>query len=118
MKNDFIPAMYQHIDAMDVEGLLAHMTDDASFKFANIPAVDGKENIRQFLESFFSSIKGISHSRLEYWKNDNVWFVIGHVDYTRHNDTHLECPFSILLKMDLEKIRDYRIYIDNSELYK
>ena len=74
MKNDFIPAMYRHIDAMNVEGLLAHMTDDASFKFANIPAVVGKENIRQFLEGFYSSIKALNHSRLEYWNNGDVWF--------------------------------------------
>ncbi len=118
MKEEFIPTMYKRIDAMDSDSLVAYMTEDASFKFANIPAVKGKENIRQFLNSFFNSIKALKHSGLEFWKAENTWFAAGEVEYTRHNDTHLKVPFSVLLKMQSDKIRDYLIYIDNSELYK
>jgi ketosteroid isomerase-like protein len=118
MKDNFIPAMYKRIDASDTEGLLEYMTEDSIFKFANIPALEGKENIRQFLNAFFASIKALQHSELECWNTGDVWFAKGMVDYTRHNDTHLKVPFSVLLKMKSERIKGYHIYIDSSELYK
>jgi ketosteroid isomerase-like protein len=116
-KNHFIPDMYRTIDSMDTNGLVNLMTEDAIFRFANLPAVEGKQNIAAFLRGFFQSIKAISHSALEYWNTGNVWFVSGQVSYTRLDNSVLQVPFAVLLKMEAEFIKEFLIFVDNSALY-
>ena len=110
--------MYQTIDRFDSRGLADMMAADASFRYANLPPVTGRENIFQFLEGFFKSIKGIQHSDLEYWYHDNNWFVTGNVAYTRHDTTVMKVPFSVILRMQEQLIREFLIFVDSSELYK
>jgi ketosteroid isomerase-like protein len=117
-QSDFIIDMYKAIDAKSGVGMCEHLTEDASFKFANIPAVVGKQNIIAFLDGFFQSIKAIHHTRFEIWNSGDAWFVTGTVTYTRHNDSQLQVPFGVLLKMKAEMVKDYRIFVDASELYK
>lgn len=117
MDNDFIVDLYRNIDSHNSRAVANTMTDNGVFKFANMPPVEGKENIFNFLEGFFRSIKGISHSDLESWHVAGHWFVNGTVTYTRHNGTLLAVPFSVTLKMDAGKIREYLIFVDNHELY-
>lgn len=116
-QNKFIPDLYNAIDAKNTAKLVGNMTGDSIFRFANLPAVEGKENIAAFLDGFFQSIKAIRHSNLEYWNTAGVWFVTGNVNYTRHNDSVLKVPFGVLLRMKNDLIREWLIFVDNSELY-
>lgn len=117
-QSNFIIDMYKAIDAKSGVGMCEFLTEDASFKFANIPAVVGKPNIIAFLDGFFQSIKAIKHTDIDTRSSGSEWFVNGTVTYTRHNDSQLQVPFGVLLKMKAELIQDYRIYVDASELYK
>jgi ketosteroid isomerase-like protein len=116
-QNNFVSDLYSAIDAKDTRKLVSNMTEDSIFRFANIPAVEGKGNITDFLDGFFQSIKSIRHSDLESWNIANVWFATGHVNYTRHDDSTLKVPFGILLKMKADLIKEFLIFVDNSELY-
>jgi len=117
-QNHFILDMYKAVDAQSSIGMCDFVTEDATFRFANMPAIEGKSNIVSFLDGFFSSIKAIRHTDIEYWNSGNSWFVTGTVTYTRHSDTSLKVPFSVLLKMRENLIKDYLIFVDASELYK
>lgn len=117
-KGDFILKMYEAIDRKDGHGMVGFLTDDATFKFANLPAVQGNLNIENFLDGFFASIKAIKHTDIEFWNSDDAWFVTGNVTYTRHDDTILPVPFGVLLIMKGNLIFDYRIFVDASELYR
>lgn len=117
-QNNFIPEVYRAIDAQDSAKLVSYMTEDAIFKFANVPAVEGKQVIEAFLTGFFQSIKAINHTELEYWNAPDVWFVTGNVNYTRHNNTILRVPFAVLLRMRSGLIAGFHIFVDNSELYQ
>jgi len=110
--------MYKAIDAKSGAGMCEFVTEDATFKFANLPAVEGKNNILAFLDGFFQSIKAIRHTNIQYRNSGNEWFANGTVTYTRHNDTTLAVPFAVLLNMRENLIKDYLIYVDASELYK
>jgi ketosteroid isomerase-like protein len=116
-KDTYIKDMYSVVDAMNGAGLAAMMTENALFRFANIPAVEGKEAITGFLDNFFQSIKGIAHDQLEDWKVDDTRFATGRVTYTRHDDSKLQVPFSVILKMQGDLIDKYLIFLDASELY-
>lgn len=116
--DNYVKDMYKVVDAMDGAGLANMMTENGSFRFANIPAVKGKEAITGFLDNFFQSIKGIAHDQLEDWKVNDTRFATGRVTYTRHDDSTLAVPFSVVLKMQGDLINDYLIFVDASELYK
>ena len=109
--------IYDAVDRHDSRRLAGMMTAGSIFRFGNMDPVTGRENIFQFLEGFFRSIKDIQHRNLEYWFADDRWFVTGDVKYRRHDDSTLEVPFAVLLRMDGELISEYRIFIDNHELY-
>jgi ketosteroid isomerase-like protein len=116
--DNYIKDMYKVVDAMDGKGLTAMMTENGSFRFANMPAVTGTAAITEFLDNFFQSIKGIGHDQLEDWKVDDTRFATGRVTYTRHDDSSLQVPFSVILKMQGELISEYLVFVDASELYK
>ena len=115
--DNFIKDMYGVVDAMDGARLAAMMTEDGIFRFANIPAVEGRDSITAFLDNFFQSIKGIAHEQIEDWKVDDTRFATGWVSYIRHDDTVLQVPFSVILKMRGKLIHEYLIFVDASELY-
>lgn len=118
MQDDFIKKMYGIVDEMDGKKFSELFTEDGVFKFGNMPAVEGKANVSEFASGFFQSIKSIAHDQVQDWQVDAVRFATGRVKYTRHNDTELEVPFSVLLKMNGNLIKDYLVYVDASELYK
>lgn len=115
---NLIREVYRAVDSADVDRLLGYMTDDASFRFANIPAVQGKKAIGEFLGGFYQAIKGLSHADLEYWYAENVWSAMGKVTYTRHDGSALTVPFSVILKMKDGLIKEYLIFVDNHELFQ
>ena len=49
---------------------------------------------------------------------EGIVFVNGNVTYTRLDDSVLSVNFSNTLKLKGDKIKDYLIFIDNSELFK
>ena len=116
--DNFIKDMYGIVDARDGTALAAMMTENGIFRFANMPAVQGRQEVAGFLDGFFQSIKGIAHDQIEDWKVDGTRFATGRVTYTRHDDSALAIPFSVILKMDGDLIAEYLVFVDASELYK
>ena len=113
-----IQELFRSIDEFDSSKFASFLTDDAVFRFANIPQVEGKENIYDFVDNFFKSIKAIRHKGLEIWQVDRHSFVNGNVTYTRHDNSELSVDFSNTFKHKDGKIQKYLIFVDNSELYK
>ena len=109
--------LFEAIDRFDSAAMVSGLTEDAVFRFAKIPQVEGKKNIHEFVDNFFKSIKAIRHSGLEVWSLDGVIFVKGRVTYTRHSGTELSVDFSNTFKMRDGKIQQYLIFVDNSTLY-
>ncbi|MDT8392729.1 MAG: nuclear transport factor 2 family protein [Bacteroidales bacterium] len=118
MKTDnFVNEMYSIVDAKDGAALAAMMTEDAIFRFANMPHVEGREGITSFLDTFYRSIKNIRHEQIEDWQLGDIRFATGIVNYTRHNNTVLRVPFAVKLKMQGRLISEYLIFVDASQLY-
>ena len=77
----------------------------------------GKQNVRDVVAAFFSSIEGISHKLLGKWQVDDLVFVQGEVTYKRKDDKIITVPFFNLFKMDGSLVSQYMIYVDISPLY-
>ncbi|GEM_PF-1143870 len=114
-------AMLKAVDHSDTEKFLDFLSEDVCFYFANIPKTSGKKDLRNFLNLFFQSIDHTKHTKLIIDRNEkgDVVFIRGDVCYTRKDGSELNVPFCNVLTLDerKEKIRDYRIYVDNSDLF-
>lgn len=115
--NNFVKEMYSVVDAKSGAALAAMMTEDAVFRFANMPPVEGREAITVFLDNFYQSINNIRHEQLKDWQLGDIRFATGIVNYTRHNNTVLRVPFAVKLKMQGRLISEYFIFVDASQLY-
>ena len=109
--------VFNAIDTADTETFVSFLSDDAVFRFGNMPAVEGKDNIRQFLNNWFPTIKGLEHDQIEIWEADGVIIMNGRVTYTRHDNSQLSVYFANTFKMKGDKIKDYLIFVDASQLY-
>lgn len=117
-KDAFIQKVFDAVDRSDASGLAEFMTDDVIFRFSNHPPVVGKANIIPFLENFFRSIKGTRHDMIESWEIPGGYVMNGRVTYTRLDGSTLSCWFSNTFKMENGRIKEYLIFVDNSELYR
>lgn len=118
MNKNEILQVFDAIDQFDSGRFVSFMTDDAVFRFGNMPAVEGRSQIEAFVDGFFKSIKAIRHDQLEVWEAEGVWLMNGRVTYTRHDDSTLAVFFANTFKMKGDKIRDYFIFVDTSALYQ
>jgi len=110
--------LFNAIDSKNVDGFKAFISDDCNFCFANLPAVNGATEIGEFLRVFYGSIRSIDHRLNEWWQIEDGIICHGTVTYTRLDKSTLTVPFANIFKLRGEKIFDYRIYTDNSDLYK
>jgi hypothetical protein len=110
--------LFAAIDRFDTETFASYLDEEARFKFANIPVITGKNNIFEFVAGFFQSIKAIKHKNFEIYELDGIRFVLANVTYTRLDGTTLSVDFSNTFKLKGNKIKDYLIFIDNSELFR
>ncbi|MBU3699251.1 MAG: nuclear transport factor 2 family protein [Candidatus Kapabacteria bacterium] len=117
MANPDFSVLFNGIDAKDHNVFRDFLTEDAQFRFANHPAVVGREAIVSFLEGWFQSIAGIKHSELTVRHGEGFALTEGIVTYTRHSGSLLAVPFANVFNMVDGKIKDYLIYVDNSTLY-
>lgn len=114
---DWLKQLFITIDRKDAQGFTAFFTDKAIFRFANAPAVLGKENIRKAVGDFFSAIKGLRHNIKGSWEFKDIVICEGEVTYTRLDNKQLTVPFVDIFRMEKGFIADYRIYMDISALF-
>jgi len=114
---DWVPQLFQAIDAMDTETFTSFLTDDACFRFGNAPAVTGRTNIRDAVDGFFATIKALRHRVLSTWAHPDAVVCQGEVTYTRTDDTDVTIPFVNVLHIANGRISRYLTYIDIAPLH-
>jgi hypothetical protein len=119
MKRDaWIKQLFQSIDDHNVEAFLAFLSNDVLFQFGNADPVKGKDVVGQAVSGFFGSLKALRHNVIETWEQPGVVICRGTVTYTRHDSSTLNVPFANIFKLDADRIKEYLIYVDISQLYK
>ncbi len=113
----WVRELFSSVDNMDTEAFLDFLEDDALFRFGSEQTITGKEAIRETIEAFFASIKGLRHEILETWFEAGTVICQGEVTYTRKDDSDVTIPFVNILRMGSNRIREYLIYIDIKPLY-
>lgn len=115
--NDWLRALFDRVDAMDTDGWLQYLSEDAQFRFGNAPPRMGETQIRDTVDGFFSTLSRVSHDIDEVFELPHAIICRGEVTYTRLDGSGLSVPFANVLKLDENGlIRDYLIYADTSGL--
>jgi len=109
--------IFMSIDTKDTQLFSDFLSDDVHFRFGNMPGTLGKSAVSDQVSYFLNSIKSLKHQITEFWSDEDS--IICHVSvcYTRHDNSTLDIPFSNILKLNDNKIREYLIFVDISELY-
>lgn len=114
---NWVVKLFASVDEKNVEKFSSFLSDDCSFRFGNLPAVQGMDDISKFIGDFFESIKSLKHDISDIWIIPDGAICHGMVSYIRHDKSVLSIPFSNILKSDNGKIYEYLIFADTTQLY-
>ncbi|HEL4101842.1 nuclear transport factor 2 family protein [Stenotrophomonas maltophilia] len=116
-KAEFVRSIYRDIDTREVGRLTAHLTDDCRFSFANHGTMIGRDSLEKFMIPFMSSLDGMVHEVDEVWDVDNEIMFRAKVSYTRKDGVVKSYPAAVFWKMRGEKVEDFSVYVDSSDLF-
>lgn len=114
---DWWSGLFATIDARDADGFVAHLTDDAEFRFANHPPAHGRSAIRAVVDGFFGTIGGCRHRLIRTWEDGADVVCQGEVTYTRLDGGLVTVPFVNVFEMRGERVARYLIYNDVTPVY-
>ena len=110
--------MFGAIDRNESSAFVEFLTEDASFRFGSAPPILGRSSIEAGVDAFFASIGGCHHQVEKVLAQGDTVVCEGEVTYTRHDASTLTVPFVDIFELEGPLIRDYKIYIDTSDLYQ
>ena len=113
----WIDELFASIDRKDATAFAGFLGTDASFRFGNFPAVQGRDAIVATVAGFFAAVHGLQHRLEDRWQVPDAAIVTGTVTYTRHDGSTLSVPFANVMKLHQGGIQDYTIFVDNSALF-
>jgi len=113
----WLQPLFAAIDRRDAKAFVTFLTDDATFRFGSADAVVGRAAIREAVGGFFASIARLDHTIDDVWAPPGAVVLHGEVTYTRHDGGRLTVPFANICKLKGEKVCEYRIFVDASELF-
>lgn len=109
--------LFAAVDARDTERFAGFLTEDVVFRFGSAPEVEGRDNVRQAIEGFYTTIAGLGHKLINTLAAGNILVCEGEVTYTRHDASAVTLPFANVFELEDRLISGYRIYIDIAPLY-
>jgi ketosteroid isomerase-like protein len=109
--------LFAAIDAMDADRFAGFLAPDCTFRFGNLPAVEGRPAVRDFVAGFFGALGGIRHEVVERIESPGRLAMHGFVTYTRKDGSTLRVPFANVFHLDGGLVREYLIFIDNNALF-
>jgi hypothetical protein len=120
--DEWLVGIFRTIDSMDAARFAEAFTEDGTFRFGNADAAAGRQQVREYVAGFFSSITGLSHHITGMWSGlwqmGEVHIVESEVVYTRKDGTQTQpLPATSTLRMKGDQIRDYRVFMDISPLF-
>ena len=112
-----VAAIFADIDAFDPDKFVAHLTPDATFRFANADPVTGRAAVKEAVTGFFATIDGLTHHILNVYESGDTAIAKIDVEYLRKDGKSVTVPNADILVFDGDLVRDWRIYIDVTPVY-
>jgi hypothetical protein len=104
------------VDGKDADAFSSYFVDDGVFRFGSQEAVKGRQAVRDYVAGFFGTVAALEHKVSETWEGDGSLVCRGDATYTRHDGARVTVPFTNILKLEGNRIRDYLVYVDPTPL--
>jgi hypothetical protein len=120
--DQWVVDLFGAIDSMNAPAFAKAFAEDGTFRFGNSEPTVGRAQVEQSVSGFFSMIRGLSHEITGVWSGSweggEVTSVEAEVTYTRQDGTQTQAlPVTSTVRMDGDRIKDYRIFMDISPLF-
>jgi ketosteroid isomerase-like protein len=109
--------LFRAIDSKNIDGLLAHMTPEATQRFANQEPLRGHEQIRAGNAAFFSAIDTLSHEITGLWEWDGTVVVRINATYTRLDGLAVTIPAVTIFRESDGLIGEYEVFADMAPVF-
>ena len=98
----------------DIEGVLAHVTDDIVWRNSGgfAPAIRGKDAMRKALQGMAPVIKTNKWRIFDHAENENRLFMEGVDEFWLTTGQHVAIPYAGSLEFEGLKIKEWREYFD------
>ena len=108
---------FADIDSFNPDEFVAHLTPDASFRFANADPVTGRAAVKEAVAGFFATIDGLTHHVRNVWEFGDTVVAQVDVEYRRKDGKTVTVPNADILTYDGDLVRNWQIYIDVAPVY-
>ena len=112
-----IDGLFRAIDGKDVEGLLAHLTPEATQRFGNQEPLRGHQEIGDANAAFFSSVASLSHEVTGLWEWDDTVVVRIDATYVRLDGRAVTLPAVSIMRESDGLIADYQVFVDMAPVF-
>jgi len=106
------------LDSFDYQKVISFLTDDCYFQAGNLVPIKGKQEIYEMFNSFKDSLLEVTHNIDNIIEGNDSVVYYGNVQYKRKDGFELQVPVCDVFKVENNKIKEYYIFIDWSELLK
>lgn len=118
----YVANLFDAVDGLDATAFAERFTEDGTFRFGNGPAVVGRQQIKESVAGFFSTIGGLKHEIVGVWsgawEGGAVTSVETTVTYRRKDATVTDAiPVTSTLRMRGDLIADFRVFADISPVF-
>jgi ketosteroid isomerase-like protein len=104
------------VDGKDADTFSSYLTDDAVFRYGSQEPVKGRRAVRDYVAGFFGTVSALEHRVVETWEGEGSLVCRGEVTYTQLDGAQVTVPFTNVLKLEGDRVRDYLVYIDPTPL--
>jgi ketosteroid isomerase-like protein len=110
-------AIFADIDSFDPDKFVAHLTEDAVFRFGNAEPAVGRAAVKEGIAAFFTTIDGLTHHVLNVWDIGDTTVAQIDVEYHRKDGKSVTVPNADVLVWEGDLVRHWQIYIDVAPVY-
>ncbi|WP_433171475.1 nuclear transport factor 2 family protein [Actinoallomurus sp. CA-150999] len=105
--------LYAAMDAGDIDGVIAHFSEDVRMRYGNAETVVGHEAVRAASMQFFGAISGMSHDFHDVWESGDAAMLICDVNYTRSDGSVVCLPAATFIHHRSDGIiDDIQVFMD------
>jgi limonene-1,2-epoxide hydrolase len=117
-KIETVKKLLKLFEGMQVDEFLTYLTEDALYRFGNYPPAIGKSNIEQTVKaSHMDQIKGISFDIKGMWESGDAVICEMEINYTKIDDSVLTLPCTDIFRMEGDKVKEMKVFMDASPLF-
>lgn len=111
-------AYLETIDARDVEGYVARLSEGASMQFNNAAPIVGKAAIRAMLEGYWKSFAAVEHDLRNIYGTDRAFVLEAENHYLRHDGRRVSVRAVAFTDKDEDGlVASVRIYADAAPVF-